>query len=194
MTADVDTDNQADDGSFRWEVPSTFNFSADVIDRWAEDPDRLALITVDQAGLEQRFTYARASCSARGARERRCCSTTARSSRPSGSACSNDSRSLAFVPPLPSCPQEVENALARHAVVQECAVVGIPDEERGQIVKAWIVLADGHVGNDDLVTELQTHTKETTAPYKYPRAIAFTDELPKTVTGKIRRNILRERT
>lgn len=90
-------------------------------------------------------------------------------------------------------PQEVENALVRHAAVQECAVVGVPDDERGEIVKAWIVLADGHVGDDALVTELQTHTKETTAPYKYPRAVAFTDELPKTVTGKIRRNVLREK-
>jgi len=89
-------------------------------------------------------------------------------------------------------PQEVENALVRHPAVQECAVVGVPDDDRGQIVKAWVVLAEGHVGNDALVTELQTHTKQTTAPYKYPRAIAFTDELPKTVTGKIRRNVLRE--
>ncbi len=89
-------------------------------------------------------------------------------------------------------PQEVENALVRHPAVQECAVVGVPDPERGEIVKAWVVLADGHVGDDALVGDLQTHTKQTTAPYKYPRAISFTDELPKTVTGKIRRNLLRE--
>ncbi|MGH1506234.1 MAG: acyl-CoA synthetase [Acidimicrobiales bacterium] len=88
-------------------------------------------------------------------------------------------------------PQEVENALLRHPAVQECAVVGVPDDERGEIVKAWVVLAAGHVGDDDLVEALQTHTKQTTAPYKYPRAISFTDDLPKTVTGKIRRNVLR---
>lgn len=88
-------------------------------------------------------------------------------------------------------PQEVENALLRHPAVQECAVVGVPHEERGEIVKAWVVLAAGHTGDDDLVTELQTHAKETTAPYKYPRAISFADELPKTVTGKLRRNVLR---
>lgn len=90
-------------------------------------------------------------------------------------------------------PQEVENALVRHAAVQECAVVGVPDAERGELVKAWVVLNDGHESGDALVAELQRHTKETTAPYKYPRQIQFVDELPKTVTGKIRRNILRER-
>lgn len=90
-------------------------------------------------------------------------------------------------------PQEVENALLRHPAVQECAVVGVPHVERGELVKAWVVLADGHIGDDDLVAALQAHTKETTAPYKYPRAISFADELPKTVTGKLRRNVLRER-
>lgn len=89
-------------------------------------------------------------------------------------------------------PQEVENALLRHPAVQECAVVGVPDEERGELVKAWIVLSAGHEGSPDLVAELQNHTKQTTAPYKYPRAVAFTKDLPKTVTGKIRRNVLRE--
>lgn len=88
-------------------------------------------------------------------------------------------------------PQEVENALIRHPAVQECAVVGVPDTDRGELVKAWVVLADGHVGSDDLVAALQAHTKATTAPYKYPRAISFADELPKTVTGKLRRNVLR---
>ena len=89
-------------------------------------------------------------------------------------------------------PQEVENALLRHPAVQECAVVGVPDADRGEIVKAWVVLAGDRVGDDALVTELQTHVKQTTAPYKYPRAIGFADELPKTVTGKLRRNVLRE--
>jgi len=90
-------------------------------------------------------------------------------------------------------PQEVENALSRHAAVQECAVVGIPDEDRGELVKAWVVLNDDYEASAELVEELQVHAKETTAPYKYPRAIAFADDLPKTVTGKIRRNVLRER-
>ncbi|BAN02015.1 acyl-CoA synthetase [Ilumatobacter coccineus] len=88
-------------------------------------------------------------------------------------------------------PQEVENALIQHRAVQECAVVGVPDPERGELVKAWVVLNDGYVGDDDLVDELQAHAKATTAPYKYPRAISFADELPKTVTGKLRRNVLR---
>ncbi|WP_040493678.1 acyl-CoA synthetase [Ilumatobacter nonamiensis] len=89
-------------------------------------------------------------------------------------------------------PQEVENALIRHPAVQECAVVGVPHADRGEIVKAWVVLAEGAVGDDELVAALQAHAKATTAPYKYPRAISFADELPKTVTGKLRRNVLRE--
>lgn len=89
-------------------------------------------------------------------------------------------------------PQEVENALSEHPAVQECAVAGVPDDERGEIVKAWVVLGDGYAGSEDLVADLQRHTKAATAPYKYPRAIAFVAELPKTPTGKIQRNILRE--
>jgi len=90
-------------------------------------------------------------------------------------------------------PQEVENALSEHDAVLECAVVGVPDDERGELVKAWIVLAPGYSSNDELVRELQNHAKAVTAPYKYPRQVAFADDLPKTVSGKIRRNILRER-
>jgi len=90
-------------------------------------------------------------------------------------------------------PQEVENALSEHEAVLECAVVGVADEERGELVKAWIVLAPGFAPGDDLIRELQDHTKAVTAPYKYPRQVAFADDLPKTVSGKIRRNVLRER-
>ncbi|NKI15949.1 acyl--CoA ligase [Spongiibacter sp. KMU-166] len=90
-------------------------------------------------------------------------------------------------------PQEVENALSSHRAVRECAVVGIPDSERGELVKAWVVLQDGFTESEALIAELQGHVKSTTAPYKYPRRIAFTDQLPKTVTGKIRRNILRSK-
>ena len=90
-------------------------------------------------------------------------------------------------------PQEVENALSEHDAVLECAVVGVPDDERGELVKAWVVLAPGHTGDDALVKTLQDHTKAVTAPYKYPRKIVFADDLPKTVSGKIRRNILREK-
>ena len=92
-------------------------------------------------------------------------------------------------------PQEVENALIRHPAVQESAVVGIPDLERGEIVKAFVVLADPDAKSSrrDLVAELQNHVKQYTAPYKYPRSIEFIDELPKTVSGKIQRNLLRSR-
>jgi acetyl-CoA synthetase/medium-chain acyl-CoA synthetase len=77
--------------------------------------------------------------------------------------------------------------------VQEVACIGIPDDERGQVVKAFVVLAPGHQPGDDLAREIQDHVKSVTAPYKYPRQIAFVDELPKTVSGKIRRVELRAR-
>ncbi len=90
-------------------------------------------------------------------------------------------------------PVEVENALAEHPAVIESAAVASPDPDRGEVVKAFIVLAEGYVGNPDLVEALQAHCKSVTGPYKYPRKIAFLDELPKTPTGKIRRRLLRER-
>lgn len=86
-------------------------------------------------------------------------------------------------------PFEVESSLMTHPAVVECAITGVPDPIRGQIVKATIVLADewkDKIG-DELVKELQDHVKHTTAPYKYPRQIEFVDELPKTISGKIRR-------
>ncbi len=90
-------------------------------------------------------------------------------------------------------PFEVESALLEHAAVAESAVVGKPDADRGQIVKAFVVLRPGHDPGDALVRELQEHAKRVTAPYKYPREIEFVDELPKTRSGKIRRVELRKR-
>jgi len=89
-------------------------------------------------------------------------------------------------------PMEVENALMEHEAIAECAVVGVPDPERGEIVKAFIVLRPGVEGSDALVKTLQDHVKKTTAPYKYPRRVEFVDDLPKTVTGKILRRVLRD--
>ncbi|WP_079479299.1 acyl-CoA synthetase MbcS [Halobacillus salinus] len=89
-------------------------------------------------------------------------------------------------------PFEVEDALVKHPAVQECAVVASPDEVRGSVVKAFIVLQGGHEPSDKLVQELQNHVKELTAPYKYPRKIQFIEELPKTTSGKIRRIELRQ--
>ncbi|EAF9528416.1 hypothetical protein A7H04_03045 [Listeria monocytogenes] len=89
-------------------------------------------------------------------------------------------------------PFEVEDALTHHPAVKEVAVVASPDEIRGTVVKAFIVLKDGYEGTDDLVHELQTFTKEQTAPYKYPRRIEFVEALPKTDSGKIRRVELRD--
>ena len=84
-------------------------------------------------------------------------------------------------------PFEVESVLMTHPAVVECAVTAVPDEIRGQVVKATIVLAPEYEGSETLVKEIQNHVKQTTAPYKYPRIIEFVDELPKTISGKVRR-------
>ncbi|WMT07969.1 AMP-binding protein [Natrinema thermotolerans] len=89
-------------------------------------------------------------------------------------------------------PFEVEDALVTHDAVAEAAVVDSPHEERGSVVKAYVILAEGHEGTDELKDDLQSFMKEETAPYKYPRRIEFTDELPKTSSGKIRRVELRK--
>ena len=88
-------------------------------------------------------------------------------------------------------PFEVESALVSHPAVAEAAVVAAPDEERGSVVRAVIVLRDGFAPGDTLATELQQHVREQTAPYKYPRIVDFADELPKTASGKVRRALLR---
>ena len=90
-------------------------------------------------------------------------------------------------------PFEVESALIEHPAVAESAVVASPDPVRGDIVKAYIILSPGHVPSDELALSIQEHVRAATAPYKYPRAIEFVTELPKTVSGKIRRVELRER-
>ncbi len=90
-------------------------------------------------------------------------------------------------------PFEVESALLEHPAVQESAVIGSPDLIRGMIVKAFVVLAPGYEPSEKLVKDIQAFVRRTTAPYKYPRAIEFVDELPKTLSGKIKRNELRER-
>ncbi len=90
-------------------------------------------------------------------------------------------------------PFEVESALLEHPAVMEAAVIGVPDELRGQKVKAFVILAPEYEPSEALIKELQEHVKKITAPYKYPREIEFVKELPKTVSGKIRRMELRER-
>jgi acetyl-CoA synthetase len=90
-------------------------------------------------------------------------------------------------------PFEVESALVSHQAVAEAAVIGAPDEERGQIVRAVVVLREGFAPSEELAAALQEHVRHETAPYKYPRVVEFADDLPKTASGKIRRALLRER-
>ena len=91
-------------------------------------------------------------------------------------------------------PFEVESALLTHPAVLECAITGVPDEIRGQVVKATIVLTKEYKGKGDadLIKDIQDYVKKTTAPYKYPRIIEFVDEMPKTISGKIKRSELRD--
>ena len=90
-------------------------------------------------------------------------------------------------------PFEVESALMTHPAVVECAITGVPDEIRGQVVKATIILGEKYKAQagEALIKELQNHVKRITAPYKYPRIIEFVEELPKTISGKIRRKEIR---
>ena len=89
-------------------------------------------------------------------------------------------------------PFEVESACLEHDAVAEAAAVASPDERRGSVVKAFIVLAEGREGSDELVKEIQTHVRDRLSAYAYPRRIEFVGELPKTLTGKIRRIELRQ--
>jgi len=88
-------------------------------------------------------------------------------------------------------PFEIESTLMEHPAVLECAVTGVPDPDRGQVVKATIVLARGYSPSEDLIKEIQSYVKAQTAPYKYPRVIEFTEALPKTISGKIKRTVIR---
>jgi acetyl-CoA synthetase len=90
-------------------------------------------------------------------------------------------------------PFEVESAVISHPSVLECAITGVPHPVRGQVVKATVVLAKGYKASEELKKEIQNHVKNVTAPYKYPRIIEFVDELPKTISGKIRRIEIREK-
>ena len=88
---------------------------------------------------------------------------------------------------------EVEASLMAHPSVAECAVIGVEDKQRGQLVKAFVKLRPGFEGNDQLTGELQDFVKSQISAFKYPRAVEFVDELPHTATGKIQRGALRQR-
>jgi len=90
-------------------------------------------------------------------------------------------------------PFEVESAVISHPSVLECAITGVPHPVRGQVVKATVVLTKDYQPTEDLKKEIQNHVKQVTAPYKYPRVVEFVDELPKTISGKIRRIEIREK-
>jgi acetyl-CoA synthetase len=88
-------------------------------------------------------------------------------------------------------PSEIENCLVKHPAVANAAVVPKPDAERGAVVKAFVVLAPGCVGDEGLVADLQRHVRGKLAPYEYPKEIEFIDSLPMTTTGKVQRRVLR---
>lgn len=90
-------------------------------------------------------------------------------------------------------PFEVESVLIKHPAVFECAITGVPDRVRGNVVKATVVLQKGYQPSDELIKELQSFVKKETAPYKYPRIIEFVDEIPKTISGKIQHNMIRSK-
>ena len=89
-------------------------------------------------------------------------------------------------------PFDVESCLLENRAVAESAVVGIPDEERGEIVKAFVVLNSGHTGSEALAAQLQNHVRERLGKHAFPRLIAFVETLPKTPSGKIQRFLLRQ--
>ena len=89
-------------------------------------------------------------------------------------------------------PFEIESVLMEHPSVLECAITAVPDPIRGQVVKATIVLTSGYQASEELKKELQNYVKKQTAPYKYPRVVEFVAELPKTISGKIRRVQIRD--
>ncbi|MDH5372325.1 MAG: AMP-binding protein, partial [Acidimicrobiia bacterium] len=89
-------------------------------------------------------------------------------------------------------PGEVEESLMGHPAVASCAVIGVPDEIRGQVVKAFVVLRKGYSEGDDLATELQEHVRTRLAAHEVPRQLVFIDELPRTTTGKTMRRVLRD--
>jgi acetyl-CoA synthetase len=88
-------------------------------------------------------------------------------------------------------PSEIENCLVKHPAVANAVVVPKPDAERGAVVKAYVVLAAGAVGDDALVKALQQHVRARLAPYEYPKEIEFIEQLPMTTTGKVQRRVLR---
>jgi len=90
-------------------------------------------------------------------------------------------------------PAEVENSLLTHPAVQMSAVIGVPDEARGEMVKAYVILKDGQSPSDKLAKDIQNHVKTRLAAHEYPRAVEFVSDLPMTTTGKIQRKVLRER-
>ena len=90
-------------------------------------------------------------------------------------------------------PSEIENCLVKHPSVANAAVVPKPDAERGNLVKAYVVLSAGYAPSDELVEQLQQHVRGLLAPYEYPKEIEFIDQLPMTTTGKVQRRVLRLR-
>ncbi len=159
---------------FRWRIPDRYNIAVDVCDR--QDPEAAALIYVDEAGGETRYTFG----------------TLAELSNRLANALAHRGvgRGDRVGILLGQCP---ETALTHLAVYKlgAVAVIGSPDPVRGEVVKAYLVLAPGWQATPELERQIQEHVRSRLAAHEYPRRISFVEELPLTATGKIKRDVLR---
>jgi len=202
-------DYEAERRNFALTAPDDFNWAYDVIDRWADNPQQLAMVWVGPQGEEGDIAVRIKPIRPLALFQEYWRNPEATANAMRGDwyitgdrAYMDEDGYFWFVGRADDVilsasyrigPFEVESALIEHPAVAEAAVVASPDPVRGEIVKAFVILAPRYEPSDALAAALQEYVKQSTAPYKYPREIEFVTELPKTISGKIRRVELRER-